>query len=148
MPELETPLKQELFLRVFDQSWENARHLKTERVSSASIFALLIAGSFSLLNAARSDPAFEIALLVFLTSLSLLECVMSVELVLELKECIGNVGQMLNEYKLGSTMGVDRQRQRLANYLRMRWLYPIFYGLTSIGLLGFLVYRLMGHLGA
>lgn len=45
-----TPSEKRALLTVFQQHWENARHIKNERLSFTNIYAIVAAGILSLLQ--------------------------------------------------------------------------------------------------
>lgn len=65
---------------VFQQHWENARHIKNERLSFTNIYAIVSASILSLLNSARGEFVLEISMLVFLVCFSLIGLLTSMRL--------------------------------------------------------------------
>jgi hypothetical protein len=55
-----------MFAAVFSENWQNARHIKTERISFLTTFSLVTAGVLTFLQAVRSSAVLQVALLVFM----------------------------------------------------------------------------------
>ena len=81
-----TPSEKRTLLAIFAQHWENARHIKNERLSFTNIYAIVSAGILSLLHAVRGEAVLEISLLVFLFSFSVIGLLTS----LLLPACLGD----------------------------------------------------------
>ena len=56
-----TPSEKRALITVFQQHWENARHIKYERLSFTNIYAIVSAGILSLLHSIRGDFVLEIS---------------------------------------------------------------------------------------
>src|SRR5205814_10334903 len=65
-----TPSEKRTLLAIFVQHWENARHIKNERLSFTNIYAIVSAGILSLLHSASGEFVLEISILAFLCSFS------------------------------------------------------------------------------
>ncbi|MGZ5545480.1 MAG: hypothetical protein ACXWIU_12470, partial [Limisphaerales bacterium] len=53
-----------VFVAVFNQNWDNARHIKAERISFMTAFSLVSAGVLTLLQNVRGSALIQIALLL------------------------------------------------------------------------------------
>ena len=56
-----------MFSAVFKENWQNARHIKTERISFMNTYSLISAGVLTLLQNVRESAPIQIALLSFMT---------------------------------------------------------------------------------
>ena|SRR5438874_2109859 len=65
-----SPSEKRTLLAIFVQHWENARHIKNERLSFTNIYAIVSAGILSLLHSASGEFVLEISILAFLCSFS------------------------------------------------------------------------------
>ena len=142
-----TPSEKRTLLAIFAQHWENARHIKNERLSFTNIYAIVSAGILSLLHAVRGEAVLEISLLVFLFSFSVIGLLTSLRLKAELEECLHNIERIVAQTGLEQFMpGVD-SRGALTRYPKFRWLFPVFYSICMVGFLVLLLYRLTGGKG-
>ena len=60
-----------IFAQVFEQNWENARHIKTERISFMNAYSLISAGVLTLLQSVHASDMIRIGLLLFMSLFSL-----------------------------------------------------------------------------
>ena len=142
-----TPSEKRTLLAIFAQHWENARHIKNERLSFTNIYAIVSAGILSLLHAVRGEAVLEISLLVFLFSFSVIGLLTSLRLKAELEKCLHNIERIVAQTGLEQFMpGVD-SRGALTRYPKFRWLFPVFYSICTVGFLVLLLYRLTGGKG-
>ena len=130
-------------LAIFQQQWENARHIKNERLSFTNIYAIVSAGILSLLHSVNGAFFLEISLLAFLCTFSLIGLLTGLRLKAELEECMRNIERTVAQLGMQQFMPVVDSKGLLTRYPKFRWLFPIFYSITSTGFLGLLVYRLL-----
>jgi hypothetical protein len=71
------------FEPVFRQNWENARHIKSERIWFMNIFSVISAGALRV--------AATFAALVYVRLFSLIGLLISLRLKVELEECLGKL---------------------------------------------------------
>ena len=60
-----TPSEKRTLLALFAQHWENARHIKNERLSFTNIYCIVAAGMLSLLHTVAGKRVLEISMLFF-----------------------------------------------------------------------------------
>jgi len=142
-----TPSEKRTLLAIFTQHWENARHIKNERLSFTNIYALVSAGILSLLHAVRGEVLLEISLLVFLLAFSVIGLLTSLRLKAELEECLRSIERIVAQTGLEEFMPVVDARGSLTRYPKFRWLFPVFYSICTVGFLILLLYRLAGGRG-
>ena len=142
-----TPSEKQTLLAIFTQHWENARHIKYERLSFTNIYAIVSAGILSLLHAVRGEAVLEISLLIFLVSFSIIGLLTSLRLKAELEECLHNIERIVAQTGLEEFMPVVDSRGALTRYPKFRWLFPVFYSICTVGFLVLLLYRLSGSRG-
>ena len=61
-----TLFERRMLLAVYQQNWENARHIKNERLSFTNIYCIVAAGMLSLLHTVAGKRVLEISMLSFL----------------------------------------------------------------------------------
>jgi len=101
-----TPSEKRTLLAIFAQHWENARHIKNERLSFTNIYAIVSAGILTLLHPVRSEPVLEVSLLVFLFAFSVIGLLTSLRLKAELEECLRNIERIVTQTGLEEFMPV------------------------------------------
>ena len=129
-------------LVAFKQQWENARHIKNERLSFTNIYALVSAGILSLLNPMRAERVLETSMLMFLCSFSIIGLLTSLRLKAELEECLRNIEKTVAQLGLEKFMPLVDSQGALTRYPKFRWLFPLFYSITSLGFIILLIYHL------
>lgn len=132
---------------VFQQHWENARHIKNERLSFTNIYAIVSAGILSLLHSIRGEFALEISMLMFLVCFSVIGLLTSLRLKAELENCLHSIEQTVARLGMEQFMPVVDAQGALTRYPKFRWLFPVFYALTSSGFIALLAYRISSGIG-
>jgi hypothetical protein len=132
-----------IFATVFRENWENARHIKSERISFLNTFSLISAGVLTLLQNVRGSALLEIALLVFMSLFSLIGLLTSFRLKGELEDCLAKIQAMTAQANLNELVAREQLEGTSARYPKFRWIFPIFYSMTTAGFLGLIVYRLV-----
>ena len=128
---------------VFQQHWENARHIKNERLSFTNIYAIVTAGTLSLLHSVHGESVLEISMLVFLCCFSVIGLLTSLRLKAELETCLRSIDLTVSRLGMEAFMTVFDSQGALARYPKFRWLFPLFYAIASVGFMGLLAYRLI-----
>lgn len=139
-----TPSEKRALLTVFQQHWENARHIKNERLSFTNIYAIVTAGILSLLHSVRGEFVLEISMLIFLISFSAIGLLTSLRLKAELENCLRSIELTVARLGMEQFMPVVDARGALTRYPKFRWLFPVFYAIASAGFIALLAYRLSG----
>jgi hypothetical protein len=147
MPRQFTPSEKRTLLAIFAQHWENARHIKNERLSFTNIYAIVSAGILSLLQSVSGEFILEISLLVFLLAFSIIGLLTSLRLKAELEECLHNIERIVAQTGLEEFMPVVDSRGSLTRYPKFRWLFPVFYSICTAGFLILLLFLLIGGRG-
>lgn len=142
-----TPSEKRALLTVFQQHWENARHIKNERLSFTNIYAIVTAGILSLLHSIRGEFVLEISMLIFLISFSAIGLLTSLRLKAELENCLRSIELTVARLGMEQFMPVVDARGALTRYPKFRWLFPLFYAIASAGFIALLAYRLSGAAG-
>src|SRR6266481_4249639 len=83
-----------IFAAVFGENWQNARHIKSERISFMNAFSLISAGVLTFLQGVRGSALLQIALLFFMCLFSLFGLLTSLRLKGELEECLAKIKAM------------------------------------------------------
>ena len=142
-----TPSEKRALIAVFQQHWENARHIKNERLSFTNIYAIVTAGILSLLHSVRGEFVLEISMLIFLISFSAIGLLTSLRLKAELENCLRSIELTVARLGMEQFMPVVDARGALTRYPKFRWLFPVFYAIASAGFIALLAYRLSGAAG-
>ena len=138
-------LETHTLLAIFQQQWENARHIKNERLSFTNIYAIVSAGILSLLHSVNGAFVLEISILAFLCTFSLIGLLTGLRLKAELEECMRNIERTVAQLGMQKFMPVVDSKGLLTRYPKFRWLFPIFYSITSAGFVVLLAYRIFAR---
>jgi len=133
-----------IFVAVFNQNWENARHIKTERISFMNAFSLISAGVLTLLQNVQGSALLQIALLLFMTSFSIIGLLTSLRLKGELEDCLAKIQAMSVQTNVNDFIALGQLEGRLSRYPKFRWIFPVFYSMTTAGFVALMAYRLTG----
>lgn len=132
-----------MLIAIFQQNWENVRHIKNERLTFANFYAVITAGALSLLNTVKGQGRAEIFLLLFLWFFSLLGLLTSLRLKAELEECLENIDALLITTGLESFMAMGVTNKERMRYPKFRWMFPVFYSFTTTAFTALLLYNLV-----
>ena len=141
----ETPaaIDPEMFEAVFSQNWDNARYIKSERISFMNAYSVICAGVLALLQSVQASDLIRIALLFFMTLFSLIGLLTSLRLKGELEECLAKIEAMSVQARVNDFVALGQLEGRSSRYPRFRWIFPIFYAMTTVGFITLIVYRLV-----
>jgi hypothetical protein len=119
----ETPaaIDPDMFAAVFSQNWDNARHIQSVQASDL----------------------IRIALLFFMTLFSLIGLLTSLRLKGELEECLAKIEAMSVQARVNDFVALGQLEGMSSRYPRFRWIFPIFYAMTTVGFITLIVYRLV-----
>ena len=138
----ETPaVTDTMFAAVFNENWQNARHIKSERLSFMTAFSLVSAGVLTFLQSVRSSAVLQVALLFFMCLFSLFGLLTSLRLKGELEECLAKIEVMSARANIRDFVALELEG-KLSRYPKFRWVFPIFYCMTTAGYVVLIVYRL------
>ena len=128
---------------IFQQNWENARHIKNERIWFMNIYVIIAAGILSLLNSIRGEAVIECSLVVFMCLFSFIGLLTSFRLKAELEECLQNIKHMAAIEQLETYLAIGDSEGPLIHYPKFRWVFPVFYSLSTAAFSALLTYRLL-----
>ncbi|MBI3417499.1 MAG: hypothetical protein HY043_19585 [Verrucomicrobia bacterium] len=138
-----TPSARRALLVVFQEHWENARHIKNERLSFTNIFSIVSAGILSLLHSIQGEFLLEISILVFLCCFSLIGLLTSLRLKAELEHCLHSIESTVTQLGMERFMPAVDAGGALTRYPKFRWLFPLFYLIATTGFVALLAVRLI-----
>jgi hypothetical protein len=121
-----------LLQAIFQQNWENVRHIKNERLMFINIYAIISAGVLSFLNSVKGEIGLQTLLILFLCFLSAIGLLSSLRLKAELEECLANIERILDHAGLENFMAMGATNQGHMRFPKFRWVFPIFYSFTSL----------------
>ena len=141
----ETPaaIDPDMFAAVFSENWDNARYIKSERISFMNAYSVICAGVLALLQSVQASDLIRIALLFFMTLFSLVGLLTSLRLKSELEECLAKIEAMTVQAKVSQFVALGQLEGKPSRYPRFRWIFPIFYTMTTAGFITLIVYRLV-----
>jgi hypothetical protein len=141
--ETSDPTDPAIFTAVFKENWENARGIKTERISFMNAYSLITAGVLTLLQSVQASELIRIALLFFMGFFSLFGLLTSLRLKGELEDCLAKIEAMSAQAKMSNFVALGQLAGRSSRYPKFRWIFPIFYAMTTAGFLALIAYRLI-----
>ncbi len=141
--------QQAVVLAVFRQHWENARHIKNERLSFTNIYAIVSGGILSLVHSVQGQGqvVLEVSILLFLCFFSVIGLLTSLRLKAELEESLRNIEKTVARLGMQPLMPVVDSHGTLTRYPKFRWLFPVFYTISTAGFVTLLLYRLVAGRG-
>lgn len=141
----ETPaaINPTIFAAAFNENWQNARHIKSERISFMNAYSLISAGVLTLLQNVQATDVMRTGLLVFMSLFSLFGLLTSLRLKGELEECLAKIEAISAQASMSQFVALGQLEGRSSRYPRFRWMFPIFYSMTTAGFIALIVYRLL-----
>ena len=134
MPEEKPSLfERRMLLAVYQQNWENARHIKNERLSFTNIYCIVAAGLLSFLHTVTGKRELEISMLLFLVLFSLIGLLTSLRLKAELEECLHKIDQIVSQTGVEPISALSEAKGVPTRYPKFRWIFPWFYSIGAIG---------------
>jgi hypothetical protein len=131
------------FAAVFNQNWENVRHVKNERISFMNAYSLINAGVLTLLQNVHSSDLIRLVLLFFMILFSAFGFLTSLRLKAELEESLDKIRAISMATEVGEFVALGQLEGKPSHYPRFRWLFPVFYMMTTAGFITLLLYRLI-----
>ena len=131
-----------MFVAVFNENWENARHIKSERISFMNAFSLISAGVLTFLQSVRGSAVLQVALLSFMCLFSVFGLLTSLRLKGELEDCLAKIKAMSVPANISQFVALEL-KGKVARYPKFRWIFPTFYSMTTAGFVTLIVYRLV-----
>jgi hypothetical protein len=129
-------------LVILTQNWENARHIKNERLSFTNMFSLVAAGTLSVLHGVQNEKSVAVLLLVFLLVFSLIGLLTSLRLKAELEDCLHRIDHTASALDLTEFMALSERPGVPTRYPKFRWLYPVYYSVATLGFVTMLLVRI------
>lgn len=131
----------------FVQAWENVRHIRNERIWFTNAYTAVVAGGLAFMlrdNESSANQAPKSIGLLVLILFSVLSIMSSIRLVAELRTSIENLKRVAHQIAIGHLVGMLEPPRGFASRLPMRWVFPIFFSLTTASLVVLLVIHLRG----
>lgn len=132
-----------IFAAAFNENWQNARHIKSERISFMNAYSLISAGVLTLLQNVQATDLMRTGLLAFMSLFSLFGLLTSLRLKGELEECLAKIEAISAQASMSQFVALGQLEGRSSRYPRFRWMFPIFYSMTTAGFVALIVYRLL-----
>ena len=132
----------EVFAAIFQQNWENVRHIKSERMWFLNTHAITSAGTLSLLQTIHGEFVLQMSLLLCMCVLSAIGVLISLRLKAELEECLEKIQAMVARAQVDDFMALGRLEGRWSRYPSFRWVFPALYALSMVLFFALFVYRL------
>src|SRR4026207_1097772 len=117
----ETPaaIDREMFAPVFSQNWDNARHIKSERISFMNAYSVICTGVLALLQSVQASDLIRIALLFFMTLSSVIGFLTSLRLKGELEECLAKIEAMSVQAGVNDFVALGQLEGRSSRFIPM-----------------------------
>jgi hypothetical protein len=125
------------------QAWESVRHIRNERIWFTNAYSAIVAGSLAaLLRDSESVTSMSTTVgLLILVLFSFASLISSIRLVAELRNSIANVQRAVDETGMGRMVGSIEPLNGFL--LPMRWLFPIYFSLSTAALVVLFVVHIL-----
>ena len=127
------------------QAWENVRHIRNERIWFTNAYSAIVAGSLAglLRDSGSFTSKWATVGLLILVLFSFASLMSSIRLVAELRNSIANVQRAVDETGIGRMVGTIEPLSGFGVWLPMRWLFPIYFILSTAALAVLFVVHLL-----
>ncbi|MBK9128024.1 MAG: hypothetical protein IPM13_09505 [Phycisphaerales bacterium] len=122
----------------FVQAWENIRHIRNERIWFTNAYTAVVAGGLALLQrdvGTSTNKLLTSTGFLVLVMFSLASLLSSIRLVAELRNSIANLQRVVAANGMGPLVGMIEPPHGIGASLPVRWVFPVFYSLTTAALL-------------
>ncbi len=139
-----------LVAAAYVQAWENIRHVRNERIWFTNAYTAVVAGGLAFMlrdNGSSANQAPKSIGLLVLVLFSILSIMSSIRLVAELRTSIENLKRLGNQVGIEQLIGMIEPPRGFGTRLPMRWVFPIFFSLTTASLVVLLIIHLLGVWG-
>ena len=140
--ETSSPTDPTIFAAVYNENWQSVRNIKTERLSFMNTFSVISAGVLTLVQTVRGSALLEISVLFFMCLFSMFGLLTSLRLKGELEECLAKIQALSVQAKMSEFVALGHLEGEASRYPKFRWMFPIFYSMTTAGFLALIAYRL------
>ena len=137
--------KIKLLVAIYEQHWLHARHVENERLWFTNIYAIILAGTLSLLSI-PTYSGFYVAVLIFLLSLTMIGILFSLKVKLTFRWYTAKAMQIMKDYKLDNYRIDITKPQTVIEKISVSSLFPMFYGFCFSMLSSLLTYTLTEHI--
>ena len=141
--ETPNPTDSTIFAAVFNENWQSVRNIKTERLSFMNTFSVIAAGVLTLLQNVRTSALLEISVLLLMCLFSMFGLLTSLRLKGELEECLAKIQALSVQAKMSEFVALGHLEGEASRYPKFRWIFPIFYSMTTAGFVALIAYRLV-----
>jgi len=127
---------------IYQQAWENVRHIRNERIWIGNIYVAVVAGGMAILphgSDVERSKAVTIMMLCVLLAFSIVSLLSSIRLVAELRQAMANVENLAARAEVSKLIGVIDVRTGFGAHMPV---FPIFYSIVSAAILFLLVREL------
>lgn len=127
-----------LVVAAFSEASENVRHIRNERLLFCNAYCAIVAGGLAVLPrdmSAASNRRLVTMGLILIVLFSLVSLACSIRLVAELQNALTNQKRIAAENGMGRLVGVVDLPRGFGASMPMRWVFPIFFFLTTTSLL-------------
>ena len=135
-----------VFAAVYQQNWENARHIKSERIWFMNIYSFISAGILSLLHSVRGETMLQLSLMGFMCAFSIIGLLTSLRLKAELEECLAKIEALVVQAGAERFVALGDTGRALGRFPKFRWIFPVFYSITTLAFTALLIHRLVSGL--
>ncbi len=129
-------------IAAFAETSENIRHIRSERIWFCNAYCAIVAGGLALLPrdpGIASNRRVVLAGLVVLVLFSIVSLACSIRLVAELRNALANLGRIASDNGMDGLVGIIDPPRSFGASMPMRWVFPIFFSLTTVSLLVLLI---------
>ena len=142
---MERTLEPAMTVPIFEQNCENVRHIRNERIWFGNIYVAVVATALTLLPSRQPgehDAPPELLPLAFLCVFSAVALLSSLRLVAELNTALTKLQALATQEGFAALLSLGVSENSIQAGLKLRWVFPVFYALATLGFLGVLAYRI------
>jgi hypothetical protein len=130
-----------MLVAVYNQNWDNVRHIKNERISFMNTYSVISAGVLALFQSVHVSELIRTVLLCFMSLFSVFGLLTSLRLKGELEECLAKIEAMSVQARLNDFVALGQLKGTSARYPKFRWIFPTFYCMTTAGFVALIAYH-------
>ena len=128
--------KTKILLTIFEQNWLHIRHIENERLLCLNAYVAIIAASFHILTKGNADN--KVLIIALLLIFSLINLLLSLKMEAVIENYVSKNERIAKNLEIKEFTGL-RVKSGIWKVIRLKYLFPIFYGVMLIIFTYFLI---------
>lgn len=130
--------KTNTLLKIFEQNWLHIRHIERERMICLNVYVAILAAVFYVIAQGADIRHFLPYFIAFILMFSVINFLLSVKIEAVIEDYTRRNEEIVKKLKLEEYAGL-RVKFGVWRFIRLKYIFPSFYGIMIIALLIFFI---------